>query len=78
MKRDSVRSAVSASTLTNVVTVSIQSSIANSETNALSGKCRKTEEREKSMGRWGERVMGRLGDKVKGRLSDARLLKTFC
>jgi hypothetical protein len=60
MKRDSVRSAVSASTLTIVVTVSIQSSIANSETNALFGRCQKTEGRR--IWRWGDREMGRWGD----------------
>jgi len=62
MKRDTVRSAVSVLTLTIAVTVSIQSSTANSETSALFGRCQETEGREKSMEREGDREIGRWGE----------------
>jgi len=59
MKRDSVRSAVSALTLIIAVNVWIQCSIANSEPSALSGRCQKTDEKEKSIGRRRDREIGR-------------------
>ena len=57
---DSVRSAVSASILTIAVTASIQSSTANSETSALSGRCQETAGKKKW--RWSNREIGRWGD----------------
>jgi len=71
MKWDSVRSAVSASILTIAVTASIQSSTANSETNALFGRCQETAGKKKW--RWSNREIGRWGDKGMRKSGDQRL-----
>ena len=50
---------MSALTLIIAVNVWIQCSIANSEPSALSGRCQKTDEKEKSIGRRRDREIGR-------------------
>lgn len=52
-----VRNAVNASILMIVVNALIQKSTANSGPSASSGRCRETEGKKKSIGRWGDGVM---------------------
>jgi len=64
MKRDSVKIAASALTLTTVVNALIQSSIANSEPNASSGRCQRTEGKKKW--KWGDRETVNKGIRKSG------------